>query len=564
MDIIRQNLELTPRIQKGLAIKNEDRFLERNLWLEELTVLNQDTIDLPLVGRKALAIAKVLNEMPVKIEDYELIVGFSVHNSIGSGTPFPEYATREEKDAAAERYTGTYSVFGHFCPSYPKMLREGIGGLKNQAEENLNVAEKQGDAEKTVWYEAVLITLDAMSGFIARYAELATSLSEKVNDALRKEELKEISRISAHLANKPPETFREALQFLWFAHIAFESTLNFLSMGRFDQNLWPFLKYDLANDTCTLEEAQELIDCLWLKFNDRLSAYEVASQQPRPLRSEMTIKEIVGHSAGAWSLWLGGKTTQDRVTPLQGTEYSTWLQTMPLSGLTPTGEDGTNPLTYLCINATRRLKLPQPSVYVRLHSQSPPELYERAVDCIQNSVGPSIFNDDIIIPALEKQGIPLEDARDYTTDGCWETFVQGKSQFKYGIISAPEALNRTLFPGQWDREASYFTYDEAFDPFKDTNTPDPSGFKTYDEVWSSFKAQLDRNIKGAVESVNTLWDNRLYDIAPLPFISAFTEGPLETGTDLTKHGTQYTIFTPFLSGLSHAADSLAAIRKLCF
>lgn len=565
MEIISKNIDLTPRIQKGLALKNEDRFLEREPWLEELTVLNEKTIKLPLVKRKALAIEKVLNEMPVKIEDYELIVGFSIHNSIGSGTPFPEYATQEEKDTAAGRYTGTYSVFGHFCPSYPKILRMGIGGLKRQAEENLNaVKEQQGNAEKANWYEAVIITLDALSGFIKRYAALATSLSEKVDDTSRKEELQEISRISVHLTQRPPQSFREALQFLWFAHIVFDSTLNFLSIGRFDQNLWPFLKNDLANNKCTLEEAQELIDCLWLKFNDRLSTYEVASQQARPPRGVMTQKELIGHMAGNWSLWLGGHTTHDRLVPLHGTEFSTWLQTMPLSGLTPDGKDGTNPLTYLCINATRRLKLPQPSVYVRFHNQSPPELYERAVDCIQNSIGPSIFNDDIIIPALEKQGIPTEHARDYTTDGCWETFVQGKSQFKYGIISAPEALYRTLFPGRWDREAISIGYDDLFDPFKDSSIPDPYSFQTYDELWSSFIEQLNRYVRGAVETVSTLWDERLYDIAPLPLISACTEGPLETGTDLTKHGVEYTIFTPFLSGLALVADSLAAIKKLCF
>ncbi|MCP4756028.1 MAG: hypothetical protein GY866_34640, partial [Proteobacteria bacterium] len=388
--------------------------------------MNEKTIKLPLVKRKALAIAKVLDEMPIKIEDYELIVGFSVHNSVGNGGSFPEYATREEKDAAAERYTGTYSVFGHFCPSYPKILSVGLDGLKRQAEENLEaVKEQRGDAEKVDWYEAVIITLDALGRFIERYAALAAALSEQVDDPSRKVELQEISRVSLHLTQKPPQSFREALQFLWFAHIAFESTLNFLSMGRFDQNLWPFLKTDLANNTCTLEEAQELVDCLWLKFNDRLSTYAVASRQASPPRGAMTEREVVGHVAGTWSLWLGGNTTQDRLAPLHGTEFNTWLQTMPLSGLTPDGNDGTNPLTYLCLNATRRLKLPQPSVYVRLHDKSPPELYERAVDCIQNSVGPSVFNDDVIIPALEKQGIPTAHARDYTTDGCWETFIQG-------------------------------------------------------------------------------------------------------------------------------------------
>lgn len=565
MEIVSNTLELTPRIQKGLKLKHEGRFQKREFWGEGLTVLNEVTIKLPLIKRKALGIEKVLKEMPVKIEDHELIVGFAIQNSVGSNSPFPEYATQEEKDAAAGRYTGTLSVFGHFCPSYPKIFRLGVNGLQTQAEEKLaEVRQNNENTEKEDWYEAVIITLDALKSFILRYADLASELSELAVDPSRKEELKEIARISNHLSQKPPQTFREAIQVLWFAHTAFESTLNFMSMGRFDQNLWPFLKHDLGNNIIRLEEAQELIDCLWLKFNDRLNTFELASQKLyRP--ATMTEDELIGTIAGAWSLWLGGRTSQDRMAgPLQGTEFNTWLQTMPLSGLTPTGEDGTNPLTYLCINATRRLKLPQPSIYVRLHDGSPARLYERVVDCIRNSIGPSIFNDEVIVPALEKQGFPLEHARDYTTDGCWETFIQGKSQFKYGVISAPEALYRALFPGRWDKEATAIKYVEELDPFKDSNIPDPYNFSSFDELWASFKDQLDKYIKGTIETVDNMLDGRLYDIAPLPLISACTEGPLESGTDITKNGIVYTIYTPFLGGLSHTADSLAAIKKLCF
>ena len=337
-----------------------------------------------------------------------------------------------------------------------------------------------------------------------------------------------------------------------------------MSMGRFDQNLWPYLKHDLENHVITLEEAQELIDCLWLKFNDRLQTFELASRNVYASSVSMTEEELVGTVAGIWGLYLGGNTTHDRLAPLQGSEFSTWLQTMPLSGLTPEGTDGTNPLTYLCINATRRLKLPQPSIYVRLHDGSPAELYERAADCIQNSNGPCIYNDEVVVPALARQGLPIEHARDYTTDGCWETFIQGKTQFRYGVISAPEALDRALFPGRWDEEAIPLKYIRELDPFTGSELPDPKEFKAYDELWSSFRDQLGRYIKGMIETADDMMDGRLYDIAPLPLISACTEGPLETGTDITRGGIEYSFYSPVLGGLSHAADSLAAIKKLCF
>ena len=566
MDIVSNTLELTPRVQKGLDLIQQGRFQEKEVWNVPLTVLNEETKKLVLVKRKALAIRKVLSEMPVRIEPYELLVGFSVHNSVASLTPFPEYATQKEREEAAAKYTSTYSVFGHFCPSYPRYLRLGLGGLRKEAEGRLSEIKRNGgDKEKEEWVESVLVTLDALRDFMLRYGKLASELSENGVDPSRKEELKEIARISNSLSHEPPHTFREALQALWFAHIAFASTLNFMSLGRFDQNLWPYLRRDLESHAITLEEAQELVDCLWLKFNDRLQAFELARQNAYPPSAPMTEMEILGTVAGMWGLYLGGNTTQDRLAPLQGSEFSTWLQTMPLSGLTPDGKDGTNPLTYLCINATRRLKLPQPSLYVRLHDGSPAELYERAVDCIQNSNGPCIYNDEVVIPALVKQGLPIEHARDYTTDGCWETFIQGRTQFRYGVISAPEALDRALFPGRWDEEAvPPPKYIQELDPFRGSRLPDPYGFTSYGELWSSFKDQLGRYIKGMIGTADDMMDGRLYDIAPLPLLSACTEGPLQTGRDITRGGIEYSFYAPLLGGLSHAADSLAVIKKLCF
>jgi formate C-acetyltransferase len=565
MDIVSNALKLAPRVLNGLDAIQRGRFEEKELWNVPLSVLDEETRKLTLVRRKALAVSKVLSEMPIRIERYELIVGFSVHNSVANITPFPEYATQEERAEAAGKYTGTFSVFGHFCPSYPKVLRLGVGGLRRQAEEKLSeIRRNGGDAEKEDWIESAMIALDGLKDFMLRYGGLASELSDSEVDPSRKEELREIARISNRLSREPPCTFREALQALWFAHIAFESTLNFMSMGRFDQNLWPYLKHDLENHVITLEEAQELVDCLWLKFNDRLQTFELASRNVNTSYVPMTEDEIVGTVAGIWGLYLGGNTTHDRLAPLQGSEFSTWLQTMPLSGLTPEGKDGTNPLTYLCINATRRLKLPQPSIYVRLHDGSPAELYERAADCIQNSNGPCIYNDEVVVPALSRQGLPIEDARDYTTDGCWETFIQGKTQFRYGVISAPEALDRALFPGRWDEEAVPLKYIRELDPFTGSELPDPMEFKTYEELWSSFKEQLGRYIRGMIETADDMMDGRLYDIAPLPLISACTEGPLETGTDITRGGIEYSFYAPILGGLSHAADSLAAIKKLCF
>ncbi len=314
-EIVSGALPLSARVQKALKLIEEGRFQKKPLFTEGLTVLDEETVKLPLVKRKALAIKKVLSEMPIEIREHELLVGCSVHgrSKIIFSTPFPEYATQDEKDAATEKFTGTGSVFGHFSPYYPRYLKLGLNGLRGMALEKLDMTRKNGKApEKEVWYESVIICLDALAELIRRYRDLASKLADGETDAARKEKLQVIAGISQHLLQGPPQSFREALQALWFAHIAFMSTLNKLPVGRFDQNLWPYLKRDLENGVITIVEAQELIDCLWLKFNERLQAFEIIgtglwyTDDSAPAAARAA-------GAGAFGIFLGGKTSQDRI-----------------------------------------------------------------------------------------------------------------------------------------------------------------------------------------------------------------------------------------------------------
>jgi len=583
--MIDSTLDLTPRVQKGLKLVEEGRIHKKPSWEVGLTILDEETAKLPLVQRKALAGNKVLCEMPVTIREHELLVGDAIQNNsvATTGVWFPAYATGEERQRAVEKLTGTGSTFGHFSPSYPKYLRLGLSGLRELAEDKLGEVKQEGTKpDREAWYEAVILALDGLRVFIGRYRNLASNLADNESDSRRKGELQKISMVSQHLMERPPQTFHEALQAVWFLNAAIQSLGEFSPLGRFDQYLWPYLERDLEKGAITLDEAQELIDCLWLKFNDRLQTWNLVKGSVMDMLGlaqstvdTISLEEIVATIIGAWGAFMGGRTSADRLYPLKGSEYTLWLQTVTLAGLTPEGIDGTNPLTYLCINATFRTRLPQPSLYVRFHDASPAELYKRVADSIRAGLAqPAIYNDEVIVPALEKQGIPVEHARDYTSDGCWEVHVQGRTQFKYGLISAPEALDRALCPGRFDEQElpthydDYplppLTYMEEFDPFRDAEVSDPRRFSTFDEVMESFKAQLDRYIKGFVEIADSMWDGRLYDISPLPLMSALTEGPLESGKDITQGGIEYVFHAPLLAGLSHAADSLAAIKKLCF
>ena len=270
---------------------------------------------------------------------------------------------------------------------------------------------------------------------------------------------------------------------------------------------------------------------------------------------------------GNWGQFLGGKTTSE-LMDWKGELYNEWLHTTTLGGHTPDGKDATNPVTYLCLNAALRLGLPDPELYVRLHDHSPPELVQRAADVIRTgSATPALYNDEIIIPGLEKLGLPLEHARDYTSDGCWEIYPQGRTNFKYGIISLVEVLDRALFPERWEgdiRPPGTDPYMKEWDPFADSKPPDAYKLSSFEELMASFNDRLDRIIKRFIECIDELRDERLYEIAPLPLLSALTEGPIESGKDMTLDGEIYNFHAPIFAGLSHTVDSLAVIKKLCF
>ncbi|MEE8400463.1 MAG: pyruvate formate lyase family protein, partial [Desulfobacterales bacterium] len=368
-EVVTKSIPLTDRVQRGCEDIEAIRFSKQPLWRKHLTVLSDETVSLPLVKRKALAIDKQLSEMPAKIKDYELIVGHLFQCSLGTGVPFPAYATSEELLASEERFAFPGAIFGHHCPSYGRFLKHGIGGLRRMAEEKLaEVRQKGEDTDTASWYESVIMSLDALGRFMLRYHDLARELAENGAGPGRKEELLTVAEISKHLSEEPPRTFREAIQAFWFAHAAFQATNNLLSLGRMDQYFWPFLEKDLENGTTTIAQAQELIDLLWLKFNERLQSFELAKNHsyyvPDPdVIAKMSPDELsrLGFASNPWAgyaghkgQFLGGKTTYE-LLQAEGELYNEWLHTTTVGGQTPDGKDATNPVTYLCLNAALRL-----------------------------------------------------------------------------------------------------------------------------------------------------------------------------------------------------------------
>ena len=204
-------------------------------------------------------------------------------------------------------------------------------------------------------------------------------------------------------------------------------------------------------------------------------------------------------------------------------------------------------------------------MYVRLHDNSPAELYQSAADCIRaGCIGPTFYNDEVLVPSLNNNGLPIEIARDYSSDGCFEIILPGRSEFRHTFISVAEALDRVISPKRWE-ELEVPNYVAEADPFTKIETRDPYSFTSFEEIMDAVKNNLDIYIKSFMESAEACRsDYRNYEIAPLPLFSALVEGPLESGKDITQGGTRYFFHMPEMPGLSHAADSLAAIKKICF
>ncbi|MBN2325329.1 MAG: hypothetical protein JXQ30_16485 [Spirochaetes bacterium] len=532
------NEELVELNQRGKslysAFKNKIRTKEETPVIYH-SVVNDDTKKLPLIVRKAYAIKEVLSEMPVTINESELIVGTATKYSVGKGGLFPEYATKDELEKAGKKHLSPYSVWGHYVPNYRRVLSLGIKGLKEEAKRRLTDTKKSknADPKKAAFYEAVLVCCDAVVTLAHRHAAACSGAADGEKDPDRKEELLKISRICMNVPEYPPRSFHEALQAFWLLHITFHSTLNLIPVGRFDQYIYPFLKKDLQNGTITLQQAQELVDCLWLKFNERYKEREMVQDRLDP-----------------YAFHLGGLTFSLDKDIL----HQLWLQNMILGGQTPEGKDATNPLTYLCLNATGKYAVSNPTVTVRFFKGSPKELFEKTAEIILQGGGqPTIYNDEAIVPALMKTGIPIEEARDFSNDGCWETLIPGKTEFRYYLINSALCVDLALNRGVCRKSGQKLGID----------TPDPATFTSLEDIVEAYNKQLNHQVEKYMSNVVDYYGS-LYDISPLPFLSATVDDCMETGKDITQGGAKYIIHAMILLGFSHAVDSLAGLGKLVF
>jgi formate C-acetyltransferase len=495
----------------------------------------------PLAVRKARAISLKLSLMPDDLWQDQLFSGSMTLESprVHAEWGFPDYTTSVELETASRMGLGLWS-FGHIVPDYPKLLRIGLDGLLGEIE-----AQRPSitSATEEAFLDSVLISLTAVKEYAARLGRRCLKEVETASDPKRVNELRIMAENMRQVPAGPARTFWQALQSVWTLHMIFHSLMNGNAMGRLDQYVWPYLQADLEAGRIDPGSAAELTDCFCLKFNERAKTTEDQTPEAREEEKPDPASRTRHHTSSQVGM------RRDR---LDATNH--WLQNIVLSGLTPEGKDGTNPLTFLLLESYRRNRMTNPLLTVRLHRDSPEELVRRTCIVLKEGGGmPAIFNDEEIIPSLVKFGIPLTESRDYTNDGCWEVIIPGRTDFRFQRLSLMLCLEWALNNGRSRLDGS----------LQGVETGDPAGFSSYDEVWNAFRVQIDAMVGRLVRHVATNVNDRSM-IAPVPILSALIEGAIASRRDMTAGGARYRTFGMLAESAAHAIDSLTAIRKVIF
>ncbi|HRU40663.1 MAG TPA: pyruvate formate lyase family protein, partial [Candidatus Diapherotrites archaeon] len=530
----------------------------------------------PLVVRKAKAFRKQCLEKTVTIWDDELIVGcsgsktragilcadscWSVLNdeldTISERRYDPFYLKPEDRkifeeeirpywkgrsnyeewlaqipdDTRALRDNGVVYIdrkavrgWGETTAGYEWLIREGISGIIKVVEKRLSELDitVPGGYEKQYYLKALLIAADGIIKLAERYADEADRLAAEEKDPQRKKELLEIAQVCRHVPANPARSFREAVQSFYFYHICIFMEQNAASYnpGRMDQYLWPYYKADIEAGRISPVEAQELLDCLWVKFSE-----------PCLFQDAVTAEFAAGY-------------------PM--------FQNVCVGGVDGTGRDAVNDLSYMMLQATMDVQLYQPSLSVRYNlARNPNAFLRKVVELISLGTGfPAFHNDDVGIMMLMNKGIPLKEAYNWNPCGCVETNLEGRLRQYTALadINLGSMVEFALLDGKNRKSGRYIS----------ERTGDPTDFLTYEEFLTAVKKQIAYAIRAVVKGshvIDEIGMNR-----PCPALSLTFKECIEKAKDYAWGGAKYNTGNGIiLIGVADLINSIAAVRHIIY
>lgn len=497
-----------------------------------------------IVTRRALAFKEMMNTLITSkntfdINDGELIAGVLPMGSVGLGKRFPDYLTQEETRASAFCNRDASSVFGHTVPNFSRVMKKGLTPYIKELKRDTNANNKELFGAIVVSCESIISYAETCA---LKYQELVDAIKENGKETTYLSDYLEVIDICKHIPSNPVKTFHEALQFIYFLHLAQTVDSVFNSLGRLDQVLNEYLESDLENNRITEERALELVECFLLKCASRLN------NNPSNLLSQDFLN--YGTGIGTRPIYL------DQVA-----SCNNFIQNIIVGGQTKEGEDASNKTTLLFLKAVGATGLCTPTLNVRIHEKTPKNILEAIESTLKTSKAglPIIYNDETIINGLIENGIPKEEALDYCNAGCWEMVLNGKNTFTFGMINMLTVLECSL------NEGCKYSQDSQFlRGIKNSiRTPHVSQIKNFDQLLNNIKTHIQffaDNVAFSIANFFLLPSG----VSKSPILSLLLDGCIESEKDQTEGGAEYNLGSFLAFAVPNLANSLMAIKQFVF
>jgi pyruvate formate-lyase/glycerol dehydratase family glycyl radical enzyme len=468
-------------------------------------------LDDPVSIARAYAIQSLFTKHEKHIYKNDLIVG-SIRGIFYTGDEITDndldYAARLVNSYGANTFKTNAD---HYAPNYETFLSDGISGTLDKIEKSAEKHKNDIDAQKKLdFLKAAKISMQAFREMVIQYGEKARLMALEISDRTERYNLLEISRICFKLADEKPETYREALQLIWLAHVAFVLEGRYaMALGRLDQYLYPYYANDVNKGILTRDKALELMEC--------------------------TLYKIYEHR------YFGGDDVVN----------------IAIAGVKRDGSPGLNEVSYIILEAVRSCNIPGPNLSARLYKGIPDEFIDECLKVIGTGLGyPAMMNDEVNIPALHRHGYSLEDSRNYCMVGCIENFITGKQPpWSDGRYNTPKYLELALNNGKCMLTGVQMG----------PKTGEPSEFDTMEKFIQAFKKQM---IYGAADYMarfrneNDRYNKTAYT---QPFLSCFCDDCIERGLDINDGGAVYpSVHGAGCMGIATVADSLAAVEYVVY
>ena len=426
-----------------------------------------------------------------------------------------EYGEEIRKISRVVKINQTDHAQGHICPDVETWLKKGPAVLRQEAKTHLYLAE----GEEREFYECMILVLDGAISFMHRYANMADRMSADYPE--HASTLREIAYNCRDLAHRPAQNFREALQSLWFLFVILhmESNASSFSPGRMDRYLYPYYQEDIKRGELTREDALELLECLWLKFNQIVY-----------LRNRNSAKYFAGFPIGF---------------------------NIAIGGVDDNGEDTCNEVSMLCLQAQEELGLPQPNLSVRLNRNTSHELLQKAIQVVSKGSGmPQFFNDEAIIHSMQEElGVTEKDARNYAIVGCVELTTSGNclGWSDAAMFNLCKALELALNHGKDE-----ITGEQLCPDFGGLDT-----YETFEELEEALRKVIDLFMDQMIKAEEVV-EKAHQDYLPTAFLSSVVKDCMDRGIDVTKGGAHYNFSGIQIIQAANLADSLEALKKLVY